>query len=66
MEIERIGRLVAEGGLRAVDLVGPDAMRVFRFRGVLKDQLLRSMNRTRQFAIDQVRDELRRQGVAPR
>ena len=66
MEIERLGRLVAAGDLEAADLTGLDAMRIFRFRGALKDELLRSMNRTRTFAIGQVRDELRRQNVAPR
>ena len=66
MEIERLAKLIAAGDLEAADLTGPDAMRVFRYRGVLKDQLLRSMNRTRDFAIGQVRDELRRQGVTPR
>ena len=66
MEIERVRALIAEGKIEPIDLAGPDAMRIFRFRGVLKDELLRSMNRTRAFAIGQVRDELRRQGANPR
>jgi hypothetical protein len=66
MEIERLVRLVAAGEIEAADLAGPEAMRVFRFRGQLRNDLLNSMNRTRNFAMGQVRDELRRQGITPR
>lgn len=63
MEIERLVRLVAEGVLTAVDLANPEADKLFRFRRVLKGELISSMNRTRNFAMMQLRDELRRQGV---
>jgi len=66
MDIKRILELIAAGNLTPLDLASPEAMKIFRYRGMLKDELLRSMNRTRTFAVGQVRDELRRQGVAPR
>jgi len=66
MEIQRIKGLVAAGALTVADVVSPDAMRIFKYRGMLREELLRSMNRMRTFAIGQVRDELRRQGVTPK
>ena len=66
MDIKRLLDLVATGRLTPLDLANPEAMKFFKFRGRLKHLLLESMQRTAGFAIGQVKNELRRQGVTPR